>query len=297
MSSSLSGSVILDGIKSRTRFMRARDAAGSGGSGDSPTSQAGGLAIELKGISKTYATRKGPVEAVRSTSLEIADGEFVSLVGPSGCGKSTVLKMVAGLIDSDGGEVKVRGVAARAGRKDTGIMLQSPVLLPWRTVMDNVLLPIEVFGDSRKEAKERASSLISLVGLEGFESAYPWELSGGMQQRASLARLLVFEPAILLMDEPFAALDEFTREQLLKELVQIHEEMKRSALYVTHNISEAVLLSDRVVVMRAHPGEVAAIIDVDLPRPRQVSQLSEPETVALMDKIRDLLNIGEGENE
>lgn len=290
-----SPSTLFEGIRSRARFMRARDGAPSGGTGD-PTSAAGGFAIELDGISKTYETRKGPVEAVRSTSLKISDGEFVSLVGPSGCGKSTVLKMVAGLIESDGGEIRVKGAPAQAGRKDTGIMLQSPVLLPWRTVMDNVLLPIEVFGESKAKAKQRATSLISLVGLEGFESAYPWELSGGMQQRASLARLLVFEPAILLMDEPFAALDEFTREQLLKELVQIHEEMKRSALYVTHNISEAVLLSDRVVVMRAHPGEVAAIIDVDLPRPRQLSQLSEPGTVELMDEIRGLLNIAEDEN-
>ena len=290
-----SPSTLFEGIRSRARFMRARGGASSTGF-DDPTSGAGGFAIELDGIAKTYETRKGPVEAVRSTSLQISDGEFVSLVGPSGCGKSTVLKMVAGLIDPDGGEIRVKGVPAQAGRRDAGIMLQSPVLLPWRTVMDNVLLPIEVFGDKKADAKGRAQDLISLVGLSGFESAYPWELSGGMQQRASLARLLVFEPAILLMDEPFAALDEFTREQLLKELVQIHEQMKRSALYVTHNISEAVLLSDRVVVMRAHPGEVAAIIDVDLPRPRQLSQLSEPGTVELMDRIRDLLHVPEGEN-
>jgi NitT/TauT family transport system ATP-binding protein len=258
-------------------------AAGSG------ASEPAGPVIDVRGLGKTYTTRRGNVEAVRDASFEVRDGEFVALVGPSGCGKSTILHIVAGLIEKTGGTVSVAGSAASAGRRDVGIMLQRPTLLAWRTVLQNVLLPTEIFRTDRAEAERRALELLALVGLEGFEDKHPWELSGGMQQRASLARVLVFEPQILLMDEPFAALDEFTRERLNGELAKIHETLGRSILYVTHNIQEAVFLADRVVVMKPHPGEVLDIIDVDLPRPRSMAMLNDPRTAELVAGIRQML--------
>lgn len=247
---------------------------------------AGAVAISVEDLSKTYTTRRGPVEAVRRSSFEVKRGEFVALVGPSGCGKSTILKIAAGLIPYNEGNVTVGGEPAKAGRHDVGIMFQSPVLLPWRTVLDNVLLPMEVFGLTGKEASERANSLLGTVGLGGFGDKYPWELSGGMQQRASLARVLVYEPDILLMDEPFSALDEFTREHLNVELAKIHEKYGRSVLYVTHNIQEAVFLADRVVVMKPHPGEVLDVVETKLPRPRSLDVLLETKTTKLVTDIR-----------
>jgi NitT/TauT family transport system ATP-binding protein len=245
--------------------------------------------IEIRALGMTYRTRRGPVEAVREASFDVRDGEFVALVGPSGCGKSTILHIVAGLIERTSGAVEVLGAAARAGRPDVGIMLQRPTLLPWRSVLDNVVLPTELFKLDKTEAEGRARDLLALVGLDGFQDKHPWELSGGMQQRASLARLLVFEPQILLMDEPFAALDEFTRERLNGELANLHETLGRSILYVTHNIQEAVFLADRVVVMKPHPGEVLRIVDVELPRPRRIELLNEPRTAALVAEIRQML--------
>jgi NitT/TauT family transport system ATP-binding protein len=245
-------------------------------------------AISVRSLSKTYRTRTGVVPAVRDASFGVSESEFVSLVGPSGCGKSTILKIVAGLIPFERGSVEVSGSPAKAGRSDVGIMLQAPVLLPWRTVLKNVLLPIEIFKANSGEARRRAQELISMVGLEGFEDKYPWELSGGMQQRASLARLLVFEPDTLLLDEPFSALDEFTREKLTLELARLHTNLQRTVLYVTHNIAEAVFLSDRVVVMKSHPGQIVDIVEVNLPHPRSLNMLDDPRTTALVGGIRRL---------
>jgi NitT/TauT family transport system ATP-binding protein len=253
----------------------------------------GGPAIKVAGLSKTYTTRRGPVEAVREADFEVKQGEFVALVGPSGCGKSTILQIVAGLIPYNQGSVHVAGTDAKAGRREVGIMFQAAVLLPWRTVLENVLLPMELFGLDSKEAKGRAADLLGVVGLHGFDDKYPWELSGGMQQRASLARILVYEPEILLMDEPFAALDEFTRERLNLELAGIHENFERSVLYVTHNIQEAVFLSDRVVVMKPHPGEILDIVETKLPRPRSLDVLLEPQTAELVSSIRRMLYFDE----
>lgn len=255
--------------------------------------RAAGGAIEIRQLSKTYVTRTSTVEALRDATFSVVPGEFVALVGASGCGKSTLLHIASGLLDASGGEVLVSGSPAEAGRRDVGIMLQRPVLFPWRNVLQNVMMPIDVFKLDGKEGRERAMELIELVGLGGFEKTHSWELSGGMQQRVSLARLLVFEPRILLMDEPFAALDEFTRERLNSELSRLHESLHRTVLYVTHNIQEAVFLADRVVVMKPRPGEILEIIDVQLPRPRQLEMLTEPQTAALVAEIRNKLGFEE----
>jgi NitT/TauT family transport system ATP-binding protein len=251
--------------------------------------------ITVDDLRKTYASRAGAVEAVRSASFGVRQGEFVALVGPSGCGKSTILHIVAGLLDFDSGTVHVAGSPARAGRRDVGIMLQRPVLLPWRTVLDNVRLPAEIFKLDDGAARRHAAELLELVGLHGFEDKYPWELSGGMQQRVSLARTLVFEPEILLMDEPFAALDEFTRERLNSELAHLHESLGRSVVYVTHNIQEAVFLADRVVVMKPRPGEILDIVDIPLPRPRRIEMIAQPESAELVARIRNRLGFEEQE--
>jgi NitT/TauT family transport system ATP-binding protein len=250
---------------------------------------AGGDALRVTGVSKTYQTRGGAVEAVRGATFSARQGEFVALVGPSGCGKSTLLKIIAGLEPYEHGEVEVLGAPPRAGRRDCGIMLQSAVLFPWRTVLDNVLLPIEVFRLSKSESRTRALELLDTVGLTEFKDKYPWELSGGMQQRVSLARLLVFDPDALLMDEPFGALDEFTRERMNFEVTGLHERMDKLVVFVTHNILEAVLLSDKVVMMKPRPGEVVEIVDVDLPRPRGPQTLDNPRTTELVNHIRHVL--------
>ena len=260
---------------------RADDARQANGAGDH--------SISVADLHKTYDTRDGTVDAVRGATFEVKEGEFVSLVGPSGCGKSTILQICAGLVPPTQGKVEVGGLPARPGRREVGIMFQAPVLLPWRSVCDNVLLPTEVFRLDKKAAQKRALELLDLVGLQGFEDKHPWELSGGMQQRASLARVLVADPDILLMDEPFSALDEFTRERLNLELAKIHESFGRTVLYVTHNIEEAVFLSDRVVVMKPHPGEILEIVETGLPRPRQLEVLQEPKTIELVIDIRRML--------
>jgi len=245
--------------------------------------------ICIKSLTKSYDTKTGPLLAVKDASLDVEAGKCYSLVGPSGCGKSTILKIIAGLTPHERGEVLVLGQPAREGRRDVGVMFQTPVLLPWRTVLKNILLPLEVFKESIESGRARAEELIKLVGLEGFADKYPWELSGGMQQRAALSRVLVIDPDILLMDEPLAALDEFTRERLVFEISHLHERLKKSILYVTHDIQEALILSDKVVVMSNHPGEIVGVVDVHLPRPRTADLLSTPEFAHHVGKVRSLL--------
>jgi NitT/TauT family transport system ATP-binding protein len=251
--------------------------------------------VELRNVGKRYVTRSGVIDAIKEATFSVQDGEFVSLVGPSGCGKSTLLKIIAGLLPYDRGSVQVNGSPARAGRAEVGIMLQSPVLFPWRSVLQNVLLPIEVLHKNQAVGLERAREILELVGLTRFADKYPRELSGGMQQRASLSRLLVFDPSLLLMDEPFGALDEFTRLRLNIELALLHERLSKSVVFVTHNISEAVFLSDRVVAMSAHPGRVVRVIDIPLPRPRTQDMVDSPEMAACMREVRHAALGGEGE--
>jgi NitT/TauT family transport system ATP-binding protein len=245
--------------------------------------------ITVSSASEIYQTRNGAVIALDEVDLSVRKGDVISLVGPSGCGKSTLLKMIAGLIPPTTGTVTINGTTASAGRSDCGIMLQSAVMLPWRSTLENIMLPIEVLGLDKSAARSRAAELIEMVGLQGFENKRPWELSGGMQQRASLARLLIFEPDVLLMDEPFAALDEFTRERLDQEVASLQQRLNRTIVYVTHNIAEAVALSDEVIVMTPRPGRIIDRVHIDLPKPRTPDIMETPEAVALVSKIRKTL--------
>ena len=243
-------------------------------------------AIEIAGVSKTYRTRDGEVPSLRPIDFRVADGEFVVVVGPSGCGKTTLLKMIAGLLPPSAGEVRVEGRTVTKPHANVGIVFQSALLLPWRDVLRNVLMPVEVKGLPRAEYEPRARALLKMVGLEGFERKYPWQLSGGMQQRASICRALVHDPKILLMDEPFGALDAMTRARMNVELQRIQRETKKTALLITHSIPEAVFLADRVLVMSERPGTIAAIYEVNLPKPRSLDVLSDPEFVRLTQAIR-----------
>ncbi|MBO9649832.1 MAG: ABC transporter ATP-binding protein [Variovorax sp.] len=224
--------------------------------------------IEARGVSKIYQSKDGPVESLKPLDFSIREGEFVSVVGPSGCGKSTLLKMVAGLLPISGGTLTLAGHPIKGPQKDVGIVFQSAVLLAWRSVEDNILLQAEIRHLPKETSRQRARELMQMAGLTGFEKKYPWQLSGGMQQRASICRALLHDPSVLLMDEPFGALDAMTREKMNLELQRIWSASKKTVLLITHSIPEAIFLSDRVIVMSERPGSIAAIYDIDLPRPR-----------------------------
>ncbi len=225
--------------------------------------------IKIEDLSQTYLLRRGEhILALEQIDLQIEENEFITLVGPSGCGKSTLLKSVGGLIRPTQGAVHLDGRILEGPTRDIGMVFQNPALLPWRNILDNVLLPIEILGLDRRTHMRHAYDLLELVGLRGFEKRSPRQLSGGMQQRAAICRALVFRPSVLLMDEPFGALDAMTREELAFELLRIWSEHKTTVIFVTHSITEAVLLADRVVVMTARPARVAEVITVGLPRPR-----------------------------
>ncbi len=228
--------------------------------------------IRLSGVSRTFDGRSGRVEALRGIDLDVADGEFVAVLGRSGCGKSTLLRLVAGLLPVTAGEVTVAGTRVTRPRPDVAMLFQKPALLPWRTVLDNVLLPVEIFGWKRAKHRDRARQLLEMAGLGGFEKRLPHELSGGMQQRVSLCRSLIGEPRVMLMDEPFSALDALTREELSGELQRVHMETSATVVFVTHSIDEAVLLADRVVVLSPRPGRIRSIVDVAIPRPRTLGR-------------------------
>ncbi|MDB5598859.1 MAG: transporter ATP-binding protein [Xanthobacteraceae bacterium] len=250
--------------------------------------------IEIKGVAKTYRTRDGDVPSLRPLDFTINDGEFVVVVGPSGCGKSTLLKMVAGLLPPSEGEIHIEGRVVTRPQRNVGIVFQSPLLLPWRSVLDNVMMPVEVKKLPRKEYGLRAMALLKMVGLIGFEKKYPWQLSGGMQQRAAICRALVHDPKIVLLDEPFGALDAMTRERMNVELQRIHRETGKTALLITHSIPEAVFLADRILVMTERPGAIAAVYDVPLKRPRTIDMMADPVFVALTQTVRKHFNV-EGE--
>jgi NitT/TauT family transport system ATP-binding protein len=248
--------------------------------------------VSLRSVSKAFG--KGGVVALSGIDLEVSPREFVSLIGPSGCGKSTLLRVIGDLVQPTEGEVVVNGKSAHQARldRDYGIVFQDAVLYDWRTVSRNVSLPLEMLGWSRRRRSERVRELMELVELTGFESHHPWQLSGGMQQRVSIARALSFEPALLLMDEPFGALDEMTRERLNAEVLQIWSETGSTIVFVTHSIAEAVFLSTRVVVMSPRPGRVAGIIEIDLPQPRTAETREQPRFFELVTAVRDKLRSG-----
>ena len=244
-------------------------------------------AVYVAGLNKTYATQDGsPIHALKDIRFEIRQGELVTVVGPSGCGKSTLLKILAGILKRSSGEVVIGGKPVDGPSRDIGVVFQAPVLLPWRNVLENVLLPIDIQRRSRSEAEERARKYIHLAGLAGFERTYPGELSGGMQQRVGICRALVHEPALLLMDEPFGALDAMTRETMNLELLRIWSESRKTILLVTHSIQEAVFLADRVIVMTPRPGRISEVIDIDVERPRTLEVMNLPHFGRYVAKIR-----------
>jgi NitT/TauT family transport system ATP-binding protein len=251
-----------------------------------------GSVVSLRRVTKSFA--RGGIVAVQDIDLEIGPREFVSLIGPSGCGKSTLLRIVGDLVEPTSGEVVVNGKSARQARRDRdyGIVFQDAVLYDWRTVSKNIALPLELLGWDRAARARRVEELLELVELQGFDEHRPWQLSGGMQQRVSIARALSFSPALLLMDEPFGALDEMTRERLNAELLRIWAGSGSTVLFVTHSISEAVFLSTRVVAMSRRPGRIAAIVDVDLPQPRTADTREEPRFFDLVTEVRDRLREG-----
>jgi NitT/TauT family transport system ATP-binding protein len=245
--------------------------------------------ISVKGLSKTFDLGSdGAVLALRDINCSIEEGSFVSVVGPSGCGKSTLLRIIAGLLDHSGGSVVLDGQPITGTRRDVGVVFQSSILLPWRTILDNVMLPAEVLGLDMKAARERALQLLHMVRLDGFEDKLPRQLSGGMQQRASIARALLHDPKILLMDEPFGALDAMTRERMNIELQRIWAESGKTVILITHSIPEAIFLGDVVFVMTPRPGSLARVIRPDLPRPRTMQMMSTPAFAAAADEIREL---------
>jgi NitT/TauT family transport system ATP-binding protein len=249
-----------------------------------------GAAISLAGVSMVFGGN-GPANAVRAlqdVNLDIRPRELVSLIGPSGCGKSTLLRLIGDLLTPTSGTLTVNAKTPRQARlaRDYGIVFQQPVLFDWRTVAQNVLLPLEVMGVAKAERQARADQLLALVGLQEFTHRYPWELSGGMQQRVSIARALSFRPSVLLMDEPFGALDEMTRERLNRELLNVWAETGTTLVFVTHSIAEAVFLSDRIVVMSPRPGRVETVVPVDLPRPRGPETREAPRFFELIAAVR-----------
>lgn len=248
--------------------------------------------VSIQNVSKLFTGSGGAggqTHALSRVSLDIAPGEFVSLLGPSGCGKSTLLRLVADLIEPSDGQITVRGKTPRQARLDReyGIVFQSPVLYDWRNVLHNVELPLEVMRFPAAERDRRAREMLHLVGLMDFERHYPWQLSGGMQQRVSIARALSFKPAILLMDEPFGALDEMTRERMNTELLNIWSQTDTTVIFVTHSIAEAVFLSSRVVVMTPRPGRIEKLVTVDLPRPRNFETREHPHYFELITAVRE----------
>jgi NitT/TauT family transport system ATP-binding protein len=250
--------------------------------------------VRLSGVGKEFGA--GGVVALQGIDLEIGEREFVSLIGPSGCGKSTLLRIMGDLIQQTRGDVVVNGKSPHQARldRDYGIVFQDAVLFDWRTVAKNIALPLEMQGWDRERRADRVRELLDLVELTGFEGHRPWQLSGGMQQRVSIARALSFDPPLLLMDEPFGALDEMTRERLNLELLGIWEASGSTVVFVTHSISEAVFLSTRVVVMSARPGRIVGIVDVDLPQPRNIDTREEPRFAELIRDVRRLLREGGG---
>jgi NitT/TauT family transport system ATP-binding protein len=257
------------------------------------------LAVDMRDVSLTFETADGEVEALSGVDLQIAEGEFVSFIGPSGCGKTTLLRLIADLEQPTCGMLLINGVSAGDARlrRAYGYIFQAPALYPWRTIEKNVMLPLEIMGFSDRERRERAKRYLALVNLSGFERKFPWQLSGGMQQRASIARALSFDPALLLMDEPFGALDEIVRDHLNEQLLRLWDKTRKTVIFVTHSIPEAVFLSTRIVVMSPRPGRIIDVIDCDFPRDRALEIRETPEFVKIAQRVRVGLRSGHSYDE
>jgi NitT/TauT family transport system ATP-binding protein len=257
------------------------------------------LAVDAKGVSLTFETSDGQVEALSKIDLQIAAGEFVSFIGPSGCGKTTLLRVIADLEQPSAGTIEVNGVTPGEARLERhyGYIFQAPALYPWRTIERNVMLPLEIMGIPTDERKARAARYLALVNLSGFERKFPWQLSGGMQQRASIARALSFEPALLLMDEPFGALDEIVRDHLNEQLLRLWNQTGKTVVFVTHSIPEAVFLSTRIVVMSPRPGRIIDVIACDFPRDRTLEIRETPAFLKIAQRVRTGLRSGHSYDE
>jgi len=250
----------------------------------------GDVLLRAERLAVTYSSARGPVKALEGLDATLHAGEFLSVLGPSGCGKSTLLKIVAGLLRPSAGRVTLGGRQIEGPRPDVGIVFQQPTLLPWQTTLENVLLPVRTLGLDMKAGREKAQALLRLVGLEKFANHHPNELSGGMQQRVGIARGLIHDPTLLLMDEPFAALDAMTREYMMMELQRIWMAASKSVVFITHSIPEAVFLSDRIVVLSARPGRTIRELEVDLPRPRTLETMAGARFGELANELRALFS-------
>jgi NitT/TauT family transport system ATP-binding protein len=275
------------------RMSNEADAAGE------PVPTSNRLAVDVRNVSLTFATGDGKVEALSNVSLQVADGEFVSFIGPSGCGKTTMLRVIADLQQPTSGTLLVNGMSAEQARLERryGYVFQAPALFPWRTIEKNLKLPLEIMGFSSSEQQQRAARYLALVNLTGFERKYPWQLSGGMQQRVSIARALSFDPVLLLMDEPFGALDEIVRDHLNEQLLQLWDKTGKTVLFVTHSIPEAVFLSTKIVVMSPRPGRIIDVIDCSFPRNRTLEIRERPEFLKIAQRVRAGLRAGHSYDE
>src|SRR3984885_9698886 len=264
-----------------------------------PTSVARNLAVHAQNVSLTFETSDGEVQALSGVNLDVAEGDFVSLIGPSGCGKTTLLRVIADLEQPTSGTVLVNGVSPETARlqRHYGYVFQSPALYPWRTIERNVPLPLEIMGVGAADRAKRVKDYLALVNLSGFERKYPWQLSGGMQQRASIARALSFEPALLLMDEPFGALDEIVRDHLNEQLLRLWNQTKKTVVFVTHSIPEAVFLSTKIVVMSPRPGRIIDVISCNFPRDRTLEIRETPEFLKIAQRVRSGLRSGHSYDE
>jgi len=259
----------------------------------------GALAVDARGVSLTFQTSDGEVQALANVNLEVGAGDFVSFIGPSGCGKTTLLRVIADLEHPTAGTILVNGVSPGEARLERhyGYIFQAPALYPWRTIERNVMLPLEIMGFDAKERRARMEKYLKLVNLSGFERKFPWQLSGGMQQRASIARALSFDPALLLMDEPFGALDEIVRDHLNEQLLRLWEETRKTVVFVTHSIPEAVFLSTKIVVMSPRPGRIIDVIACDFPRDRTLEIRETPDFIKVAQRVRSGLRSGHSYDE
>ncbi len=282
-------------IRSVEQVRQAENVKGEG----SAAAGHGALAVDARGVSLTFQTGDGEVQALADVDLQIGEGDFVSFIGPSGCGKTTLLRVIADLQRPTAGTILVNGVTPERARlqRHYGYIFQAPALYPWRTIERNVMLPLEIMGFDAKARRERMERYLKLVNLSGFERKFPWQLSGGMQQRASIARALSFDPALLLMDEPFGALDEIVRDHLNEQLLRLWDQTKKTVVFVTHSIPEAVFLSTKIVVMSPRPGRIIDVIACDFPRDRTLEIRETPEFIKIAQRVRSGLRSGHSYDE